>query len=352
MNNVYEFPVQIQRYDEASVWVAKLDKDLSEADQKALQEWMSANPENLTVLLEMAKLWDEMAVMSRLADLFPETPIHPARSARFGLATAASILITVLAGVWAVIALNPGNAPETNETRQSVLATAPNTVYETAIGEQSTVNLPDGTRIVLNTNSLITVEYTDQYRLLRLKRGQIHVQVAHDKVRPLSVIAGDKIVQAVGTAFSLEITSDQQIELVVTEGKVLVSVYQGPHGIPTEITPAVLAPSSVSVVAGEELILGSLDEEILEVSFEEIEVKLSWRQGNLIFRGESLEDAMAEIGRYTTVEFVILDDDLRKVRIAGLFKAGDVDGLLAALRENFNITYQRIDDGKILLTTL
>jgi transmembrane sensor len=185
-----------------------------------------------------------------------------------------------------------------------------------------------------------------------LERGEIHVQVAHDKVRPLSVIAGNKIVQAVGTAFSLEITSDQQVELVVTEGKVLVSVYQGAHGGPTEFTPAALAPSSVSVVAGEELILGSLDEEILEVSFEEIEVKLSWRQGDLIFRGESLEDAMAEIGRYTTVEFVIVDDDLRKVRIAGLFKAGDVDGLLAALRENFNITHQRIDDGKILLTRL
>ncbi len=79
---------------------------------------------------------------------------------------------------------------------------------------------------------------------------------------------------------------------------------------------------------------------------------MSWRQGNLIFRGESLEDAVAEIGRYTTVEFVILDDDLRKVRIAGLFKAGDVDGLLATLRENFNISYQHTGDGKIVLTSL
>jgi transmembrane sensor len=262
---------------------------------------------------------------------------------------AASVLIAVLAGAWVLDSLNPGNSPD---ARQAVVATMLDTFYETAIGEQSTVNLADGTQIVLNTNSQIEVNYTDQYRLLRLERGEIHVQVAQDKGRPLSVIAGDKIVQAVGTAFSLEITSDQQIELVVTEGKVLVGVHQSPLGGMAKATPAVLAPSSVTVAAGEELTLGAPEEEITEVSPEEIEIKLSWRQGNLIFRGESLEEAVTEIGRYTTVEFVILDDDIKKVRIAGLFKAGDVDGLLATLSENFDISYQRTDDGKILLTSL
>jgi transmembrane sensor len=71
-----------------------------------------------------------------------------------------------------------------------------------------------------------------------------------------------------------------------------------------------------------------------------------------VFQGESLEDAVAEIERYTTVEFVILDDELKKVRIAGLFKAGDVDGLLATLKENFDVAYERTEDGRILLTSL
>ena len=349
MNNIHEFPRHDQRYDEASLWIAKLDDDLSAADQAALQEWMAADQENQTVLLKMASLWDKMGVLSRLSDLFPETATRPARSPRFALATAAAVLITVLAGVWAVIAFNPGNVPD---VRQVVIKSASDTVYETAIGEQSTVHLPDGTQLVLNTNSLVKVNYTDRYRLLMLERGEIHVQVAHDKARPLSVIAGDTIVKAVGTAFSLEIASDQQIELVVTEGKVLVGVHQRTPGGMADNSPDILASSSVTVAAGEQLILGTPEEEISEVSPEEIEVKLSWRQGNLVFRGESLEDAVAEIGRYTTVEFVILDDNLKKVRIAGLFKAGDVDGLLATLRENFDISYERAGDGKILLTNL
>ena len=87
-----------------------------------------------------------------------------------------------------------------------------------------------------------------------------------------------------------------------------------------------------------------------EIEPEEIAVKLSWRQGSLIFRGESLEEAVYEVGRYTAVEFIFLDDESKKVKISGRFKAGDVDGLLAALRENFKISYERAGDGKIYLS--
>ena len=349
MNNIYEFPRQDQRYDEASIWIAKLDNEMWAADRDALRKWMAVDQENQTVLLNMAELWDKISVLSRLSELFPKSATQPARSPRFALATAAAVIITVLAGVWAVIAFNPGTVPG---ARQAVIEIASNTVYETAIGEQSTVRLADGTEVVLNTNSLIEVNYTDKYRLLRLERGEMHVQVTHDTARPFFAIAGDKIVKAVGTAFSLEITSDQRIELIVTEGKVVVGVQKNPQGVTAHVTPDFQVLSSVTVAAGEQFVLDALQEVITEIPPEEIEVKLSWRQGNLVFRGESLEYAVAEIGRYTTVEFVIMDEELKAVKIAGLFRAGDVDGLLATLRENFYVTYERTGDGKILLTSL
>lgn len=349
MKNIYELPTQNQRYDEASAWVAKLDDHLTDAEKKELQDWMAADSENKAVLLEMTRLWDKMTVLSRLSDLFPEPIADTAHSPRFPLALAASVAAALVAALWILSAVKP--AEEIQQAPQTVAAES-ESVYETAVGEQSTVVLPDGTQVVLNTSSRIEVEYGDDYRLLRLERGEVHIKVAEDKLRPLSVIAGKNIVQAVGTAFSVEITSEHQIELVVTEGKVLVGVRQPPRDRTRETRPVILDSSSVIVAAGEELILGDPREEIVEVSPEEIEIKLSWREGNLIFRGESLEDAMTEIGRYTTVQFVILDDDLKRVRIAGLFKAGDVDGLLATLRENFDISYQRTEDGKILLTNL
>jgi transmembrane sensor len=346
MTKIYELPRRDRRYDEASLWIARLDKDLSAEEVRALQAWMSAEPDNKAVLLSMARTWDKMDSLSRLSELFPVPAGHRGRITQHGLGIAASILVAVLAGAWAVVELSPLELLW-NPENSAVIDTSSD-VYETAVGEQSTVMLPDGSHIVLNTNSLLRVEYTAGHRLLILERGEINVKVAENMNRPLSVVVGDQIVQAVGTQFNVEIKEDQKIELVVTEGRVRVGVRrQGPDR--AQVPPEVLTESSLMVSAGEELILGTADEEVTPVSPEEIEVKLSWRNGNLVFRGESLEEALEEVGRYTSVEFVFLDDDLRKQTVAGLFKAGDVDGLLAVLRENFDIVYERVDEQTVLL---
>ena len=225
-------------------------------------------------------------------------------------------------------------------------------VYETTVGERSSIQLPDDTLLVLNTNSRLRADYTDRQRFLVLERGEVHVDVARDEARPFIVQAGEQLIQAVGTAFNIELRSDQKIELVVTKGKVLVGAYQGPRPDPRTPKLLVLPPSSITISEGEQLTLEPFAEESVEkvekIEPADVAVKLSWREGNLIFRGESLDDAIMEIGRYTTMEFVILDEDLKKVRVVGLFKAGDINGLLATLEQNFNITYERREE-KILL---
>ena len=351
MSNIHRLPPLEQRYDEASLWIERLDEGLTASESEALQRWMAADPENRALLFRMARLWDKMDSLSRLASLFPDAgrkrrPVwtrHPVTVA----------FVTVLATVavlWS-LALFTGFVPP-HDRRGGDVANAIESVYETALGEHATVTLADRTELVLNTNSRVRVKYTPQHRLLVLDAGEVHVRVAEDALRPLSVIAGGKIVQAVGTAFNVEITSDQRVELVVTEGRVRVGVHPPERDRDEAFVPAVLPESSVMVAAGEELILGGVEEEITPVSQVEIDVRLSWREGNLIFGGESLEEALAEVGRYTAVEFVILDEGLRKTRIAGLFKAGDVDSLLAVLRENFDIAYERVDEHTVLLSAL
>jgi transmembrane sensor len=107
----------------------------------------------------------------------------------------------------------------------------------------------------------------------------------------------------------------------------------------------------VTVSAGERVLLSDSEVETETMQPEEVEVRLSWRGGNLIFRGEPLSEALSEVERYTPVEFIIVDENLKKTRIAGVFKAGDVDGLLATLQQNFNIVYRRVGDEKVILAT-
>lgn len=344
MNNISQLPDNDASYECASQWIVKLDRGLSPDEKIALPEWMHADPQNLASLMQMTKLWDKMEAMSRLSDLFAKPAAHSEKQNKRRWqaypAIAASFVLASIICLWAAISvdLNFGNAPGDNS-------------YQTAIGEQSNVILSDGTQLTLNTNTSVKVSYTDQRRLIHLSHGEIHVSVAKDPRRPLSVIAANKIVQAIGTEFNIEITDQQKIELVVTEGKVKVGVQQtAPKDERNSTSPMVIADAK-TVSAGEEIMLGTRNEQITQVSPDDIAVRLSWRSGNLIFRGESLEEAVKEVGRYTSVEFVFMSEDLKKMRVAGLFKAGDVEGLLATLRENFDIVSHRDGQGKVLLST-
>ncbi len=357
MTNVVSINSEEERYDEASKWLARLDRDLTPEETRQLKAWLTS-PENRSTILNMAKLWDEMGTLSRLSSLFPQTAEHQEKASRplvKRMATiAASILIIVFVGFGYSVVQLPERAYEA--------ASASGHYYQTAIGERSTITLIDGSILTLNTDSSVEVKYTEAHRLLILKKGEIYVNVAKDANRPLSVLANDQLVQAVGTEFNVEITDDQKIELFVTEGEVRVAaisakVLESELSVP--LTP--LPKSSLALTAGEVLVIedagqdaknGIVENTTRQIPSEDFEVKLSWRNGNLIFRGEPLEQAVKEVGRYTSVEFIILDDSLRKVRVAGLFKAGDVDSLLSALRENFNIVSQRTDDDKVLLSRM
>ena len=343
MNNVYEFEVPTLIYDQSSVWMAKLDRGLSSDEEEEFRAWMHADPRNADVLFEMAVLWDKMGVLSRLSEICPHPGAPESRSPRFFIA--ASLLILFAAGFWAILVHHHSPAERARDTTVRPV----DTVYETAVGEQSANELTDGTDLVLNTNTRVKVQYAEDYRLLVLERGEIHVSVASDRNRPLSVVAGDRIIQAVGTAFNVEINSDQRVELVVTEGVVRVGVLDPLRTRPLEVEPTILPPSSIAVSAGEKTILGSEEINPNAIEMAEIAVKLSWREGNLVFRGESLEEALTEVGRYTEVEFVVLDEASKRVRVAGMFKAGDVQGLLAVLEKNFDVTYRRVGENRIEL---
>jgi transmembrane sensor len=80
----------------------------------------------------------------------------------------------------------------------------------------------------------------------------------------------------------------------------------------------------------------------------EIGRQLSWRSGMLVFDGQPLEAVLLEMSRYTTVEFVP-DDAIRMERVGGNFRAGDIDSLLAMLRDGLDIESRRTADGRILL---
>lgn len=326
--------------DEAIEWVVKIDRELSSEEQAEFITWLSQSPEHQAVFTQHAKLWDKMDAVSALAEIFPE---HETESVSKGWGINVKAMAACVAAVGVLVAGVTMNTLNTSAPTQTIIA---QNNFETTLGEQSTFYMQDNTKLVLNTNSKVRVTYTDKQRLFELERGELHVTVAHNDELPLSVHANGQVIQAVGTAFNVEIQHDE-VELIVTEGKVLVAE-DDPALDPMQLTDVYLPTTSLPVSEGQMVQLGSLNTDVTTLEMGDVKANLSWKQGNLIFRGETLEEALQEVSRYTRYDFEFSDDDIKTLRIAGLFKTEEVDTLLAAIAQNLDVQHLKVENAEII----
>lgn len=350
MSEVVHFPNARRIREEACGWIARIDAGLSDDDRSALNEWLARSPEHRNVLLELSSLWDEMELLSELAGLFPlKGPARrkaPARFARSNLGLAATAAgVVALLGVWLAVSLSP-ESPEPATPAQVEL-------HETDVGQQSHVRLADGSVLTLNTNTRLRVEYTDHQRMVVLERGEATFDVAHDATRPFAVYAGRQVVQAIGTVFNVQLKVNDELEVAVTEGRVRVLHRIGSPAPEASAGASIATANELLVVdsvvsAGQAVVVEDDISTLRRLEPEDIDVDLAWQRGMLIFRGDPLETVLGEVGRYTTVEFELADDALAAIRVGGYFRAGEIDSLLLALRENFNIHAERSGDKVIL----
>ena len=300
--NVVEFPDRSAIEEEAAVWLIKLDDDdpPSTAELALLREWLERSPVHREELVGLATFWDKMNVLTELA-----VPLgSPKSGVKFGFFAGLrrtaphyrrfSIAAVMVAGVVVAVTLWLRLDPHL----------ANNGLYATAIGQQLTITLAEGSVVVLNTNSQIKVDYDKRYRDIRLLQGEAHFTVAKNSERPFRVYAGGGRVQAVGTAFSVYL-KDHAVNVTVTEGRVVLASLIRPS---TNQLQLPLAPSGTEQLSGSKAIVdddyiqtlgtikagqsatiqtvfdsdastGSWLDTIETVATREMEKRLSWRQG-------------------------------------------------------------------------
>ena len=346
MNNIRQFSSKEDIQEQACLWVSRLDRGLKSDEKVELDTWLAESNAHRQALLEAASLWDDMSVLNELSGLFPQpTAKHTTKrralpkNAVWGIA--ATFLVMAIAVGVVVQRTWLNSAPEFAAVSQK---------FQTGVGEQKNVTLSDGSQLHLNTNSLVTVDFTSSARNIVLLKGEAHFEVAHDKTRPFSVTAGNNTVTAVGTAFNMQYVDDNAFELVVTDGKVLVKDrFKASSSNESLFGKRPVTEEGLLMFAGEKATVLGKVEARESMSQDEIDDDLAWQQGMIVFKGEPLESVLLEIGRYTPVRFHISYDSLRKLRVAGYFKVGDIDGLLSALESSFNITYEKVTETSIEL---
>lgn len=358
-DNVVKFEDTRQLRDQAretaSGYLSRLDAGATPDDLHEIEAWLAEHAINREVFLEMAALWDNLGVLSRLSEVFPLAEYSPARGgARAGhrrtlswtLAAACSLFL--LAGGWFVGSrLDTGGMSEQDDTRL-------NRHYVTRIGGRETIALPDGSEIILNTDSELDIVWSSSARNIFLPRGEGYFKVEPDPDRPFRVYAGERMVEAVGTSFVVEHTQANSVEVVVREGRVnfyRVNGPQMPDSLPGDISGILLPDERIALDAGERASVpagSSMRVEKLQIEPADLEIALSWTTGMLQFQGETLSEVVREINRYTTVRIDMVDS-VRSIEVSGYFTPGDIEAFKVAMKENFNIEAMQLGENSILL---
>ena len=164
MSNVRMFP---QRQDAtrrgAGDWIAAMERGLTQKEEEQLGAWLSGDNKNYDELMELARLWDEMDALERLAQLFPQPPqARPQVVSRRVLATAASLVVVCL--MFFVLSTSDFSLQTVRRFAQPLFLNPMTRRLARALN----ISLPDGSIITLNTNSGVRADFTASNRVLIL----------------------------------------------------------------------------------------------------------------------------------------------------------------------------------------
>ncbi len=328
----------------AAIWCQRLHAgEMSPADQVAFNDWMAAEPFNPALLEEAAAIWygageaaDSPEMLRYRAEAVEELRQANARRWSRGIAwrrlaaIAASLLLAI--GVAGYFLYDPTS------------------IYSTGAGERRVVQLEDGTRVTLDGSSQVNVRMDQQSRRLTLVSGRAKFDVAHDALRPLSVLARNRLTVATGTSFSIELLPNQ-VRVVLYEGRVEVMA-QPSGGAPTVLVPRATGPTGLT--AGRELI-ASTATTVTAIAPLNVAQSLSWEDGMVHFDAEPLSLAVERMNRDARKPLVLGDPSLAGLTVSGVFNSRDtsafVDGVTAlypvvASEEDGRIVFQPKTDRK------
>lgn len=331
-------------------WMMRLESpDVTAGDQTEFERWLSSNPRHRDIYdqaltfreaigrLSTNDLEEDIARRSGTETLTAALDKLRKRSKSARYRIAAASFVSIAAATFLAPMLFPAPTTQIVQT-EAVIAD-----YSSEIGETKSIELPDGTVITLGADTELKSAYSSDRRTVELVSGSGYFDIAPDADRPFSVEAGDLIATALGTEFDVRRGADS-ITLAVAEGSVAVTHPIVLNGSPTSMRTRRTLNVGEQVIADSESGMQST----AQIDADKIG---AWREGRLVYSGALLSEVLFDANRYSEISIEIADgsEQLKKVRLRGVFRGNDIDRLLTNISQLHPVEIDRSDPDKIVL---
>jgi transmembrane sensor len=214
--------------------------------------------------------------------------------------------------------------------------------YRTGTGELQDIHLADGSHLLLNTNTAVSVEYSESLRHITLHHGQAQFTVAKDANRPFEVVSGGLAIRALGTAFEVYNPSQGEMSVTVQEHAVAVTIENETHN------EEIARQSQLEVKEGQRLRYDHTGHLTAPEAINLAQAN-AWQQRRLFMNDRPLAELVAELGRYRTGRIFISDPSLKNLHITGAFSLANPDETLAKVKQVLALQETRMGPWWVLL---
>jgi transmembrane sensor len=280
----------------AATWVARLhDERRSPALDARFRKWLEEGEDHRRAFARLTQAWDQAGKIRQRAQR--DAPAARGRGAsrvvRWATAVATTLVLAATAGIY----YRNDNA------------------VTTRIGQQEVRLLRDGTRVALNTDTRIEVNYDEHARRVRLIRGEARFDVSKHPAWPFLVSVDGQEIRALGTSFIVRLNGSQNLSVILVEGRISVAPIAAHNQMPQQ-NQQILLP-------GQRLVISR--QHASAVDRPDLTRITAWQHGRVEFDATPLAEAADEMNRYNKSRITVADGDIAQLRIGGVFHAGDSD---------------------------
>ena len=219
-------------------------------------------------------------------------------------------------------------------TEHKVAIVKPKMITTTVpVGEIMTFRLPDGTKIVANSRSIVKYpeKFTNDTRDIYTK-GEVYLEVAHDKEHPFIVHSDGFDLKVLGTKFNIVNYNGHYSNVVLVEGAVEVTTKSR-----DKVT---MRPNQLLNVSG-----GKLD------GLKNVDTSqyTSWMNGIMNLHGDNIHQVVSRINDYYGTEIGVQENISGTPLYGKMVYQKDVDEVLKAINAIVG-TKVSVVNGKVYLT--